>query len=106
MTEQELKTKYSKVVGEFLNDYVEAPARAFGRNQLTGEYNQNKKNVLDNFKANNAMFKAIAATSGIELKLLDTSGMNPPDGDEIDLEWALCSFFNVRSLVMTTKLVY
>ena len=86
MTEEKLKYRYGQLVTKFLLEYEAMPIKAFGNNIITGIYNPNKRAVLDNFKANNAMFKAIAATSGIELKLLDTSGMNPPDGDEIDLE--------------------
>ena len=106
MTEQELKKKYSKCVSEFLDNYLEAPTRSFGRNKLTGEYNQNKKNVLDNFKENNAMFKAIAKQAGIELKFADTSHLNPPDGDEITLEQACIATLMCYGIFMTTKLVY
>ena len=85
MTKDKLRHKYGVLVTKFLDEYESSPIKAFGTNPFTGAYNSNKKQVLDNFKQNNAMFKAIAKTSGIELELLDTSNMNPPDGDEIDL---------------------
>ena len=86
MTEGKLKKDYSKLVSEFLTEYQAAPIKAYGTNPLTGAYNQSKKNVLDNFKQNNAMFKAIAKVNNIKLELVSTDGMNPPSGDEIELQ--------------------
>ena len=86
MTEDKLRKDYSKLVSNFLSEYQVAKIKAYGTNPLTGEYNQNKKQVLDNFKQNNAMFKAIAKVNNIKLELVSTDGMNPPSGDEIELE--------------------
>ena len=86
MTEDKLRKDYSKLVSNFLSEYQVAKIKAYGTNPLTGAYNQSKKNVLDNFKQNNAMFKAIAKVNNIKLELVSTDGMNPPSGDEIELE--------------------
>ena len=84
MTEQELKDKYSKVCSDFLDDYIETPAYAKGKDAF-GQKRESKWNVLDDFKATNAMFKEMAKNAGIKLNMIDTDGLKPPDPDAIDL---------------------
>tara|TARA_Y100000310_G_scaffold302785_1_gene340524 strand:- start:539 stop:811 length:273 start_codon:yes stop_codon:yes gene_type:complete len=83
LTEEVLKDKYQKRALRLLDEYDEAPIKAYGRDTLSGDYIKSKNTVLQEFKATNALYLSLAKRHNIKLDLVDTSTMIEVDDDPL-----------------------
>ena len=66
--------EYNDEYCSFIKEYRRTPVKAYGSNALTGEYNINRRTLLNAFKDTIKMFQSLAENLGMEdFKPADTS---------------------------------